>query len=99
MRERAAALGRTVEQIKARVKETALPLAVADPNITLTYSTSSGSYSTLNNNKAGTQNNAAADNLVRVAVEIQNTSITGSFGALFNKPIRTTVTMRRERIQ
>lgn len=95
---RTAALGRTVEQIRARVIETARPLTVTDANIQMTYSHLSGPYNTLGNRTAVAENNAAPDDLVRVNVEIQNRSITGAFGALFNRPIRTAVTMRRERI-
>lgn len=95
---RAAALGRTVEQIQERIKISAQPLNVQNSNITLTYSRAGGSYNPLTNTTTttGTQNSAAPDDLVRVNVEIQNSSLTGAFGALFNRPIRSSVTMRRE---
>lgn len=95
---RTAALGRSVEQIQERVKISAQPLNVQNSNITLTYSRAGGGYNPLTNmaTASGTQNSAAPDDLVRVSVQIQNSSLTGAFGALFNRPIRSSVTMRRE---
>lgn len=101
---RTAALGRTVEQIRSRVKETALPQTVPDENITLTYSRLGGNYITLTNRPpataggATTENIAGPDDLIRVEVQVQNKTITGAFGTMFNRTIRSAVTMRRERI-
>ncbi len=96
---RAASIGRTTTQIRQRVKDFAAPLAVESPNgsVVIEVSTDKGaSYSTLSDNTAGTENAAAPDSLVRVRVSSQNRSVTGAFGALFNRQMQTTVTMRRE---
>lgn len=96
---RAASIGRTTTQIRERVARFAAPLPVAAPNgsVVLEVSTDKGAtYSTLSDNAAGTENGAAADSLVRVRVSSQNRSVTGAFGALFNRQMQTTVTMRRE---
>ncbi len=95
---RAASIGRTTAQIRQRVKNFAAPLSVESPNgsVVIEVSTNKGeSYSTLGDNGT-TENAAAPDSLVRVRVTSQNRTVTGAFGAMFNRPIQNTVTMRRE---
>ena len=96
---RAAAIGNTTTQIRDRVSRFAAPLAVVAPNgsVVLEFSTDKGvTYQTLADNAENTANAAPTDSLVRVRVTSLNRSLTGAFGALFNRPMVTTVTMRRE---
>lgn len=93
---RTASIGRTVAQIRERVKIVANPLVVSDANIELTYlHPPATTYAPLTDN--GTENVAVADDLVRVNVSYRNASVTGAFGLIFNRTIRTAVIMRRER--
>ncbi len=95
---RAAAIGNTTTQIRDRVKRFAAPLSVASPDggVILEVSNDKGiSYQTLTDNAQG-KNAAIADSLVRVRVNSLNRTITGAFGALFNRQLTGSVTMRRE---
>ena len=96
---RAAAIGNTTTQIRARVTRFASPLSVTSPDgsIVLEYSTDKGvSYQTLLDNSATTANAAPTDSLVRVRVSSRNQSVTGALGVIFNRQIPSAVTMRRE---
>ncbi|MBW3636162.1 MAG: pilus assembly protein [Armatimonadetes bacterium] len=96
---RTAAIGRTTTQIRERVARFASPLSVVSPDgsVVLEVSNDKGvTYSTLGDNANGTENAAAPDALVRVRVSSLNRSVTGAFGALFNRQMQTTVIMRRE---
>ncbi|HEX9995899.1 MAG TPA: TadE/TadG family type IV pilus assembly protein [Abditibacterium sp.] len=98
---RAAAVGKTVEDIKSRVTRFASPLKLTSAdggNIELKSSSDGGATydTTLSNNTAGTGNSATADQYVRVTVTATNKSATGALGILFNRTISSQVVMRRE---
>ena len=109
---RAAAVGLMVAQVKERVKTFAAPLSVepkTDPSstsksygsVTLEFSTDGGTtfreLTAAQDRTADKENGANPDSLIRVTVVSRNRSITGAFGALFDRDLRTEVTMRRER--
>ena len=97
---RAAAVGKTVEEIQARATRFAAPLALdgASGSIDLRVSRDGGANynDTLTNNSSGTANAATADQYVRVKLTATNKSVTGALGILFNRSITSQVVMRRE---
>lgn len=96
---RAAAIGNTTTQIRERVARFATPISVVTPKgaVIMEFSTDKGvSYQTLTDGADGAKNAATPDSLVRVRVNSLNSSLTGAFGALFNRQLQSSVTMRRE---
>jgi len=96
---RMAAVGNTVETIRARVIATARPTTIQNSDITLTYLTKASSYATSANLQNDTTknpvvNNAGRGDLIVVTTSLAYTPLTGL--PFLNRRINITVTMMRE---
>ena len=93
---RAASLGKMTTEIKTRVENAAVPLAVQDGQIQLTWSANDGAdnypYGVGN---TGTSNSVPAGRMIRVQTSYPHTSLTGLL-PFMSRTITVQVTMRRE---
>ena len=97
---RAASIGRTTAQIKDRIKRSSSPLSVESPSGLMKLEVSSGgtgTYVDLTDKADMTANAASANDLIRITVTTRNRAVTGAFGTVFNRDLRSEVIMRRER--
>ena len=93
---RAASLGDTIPNIKARVQQVAGVLGVTDAEITLTFSADSGRTFIPITGDVGTKNSVPAGNLIKVSVNHPHRVLTGFFPFMRDYYDHADVIMRRE---